>query len=96
MSRVDLTLLDAKLKQMAGLKKTVMPQALDVFVANTPVRTGNARRSTSLKSDVISANYNYASKLDQGYSKQSPQGMSEPTIKVFGKLVKAFLKSIGK
>ena len=96
MNKVDLTLLDKKLKKVAGLKQAVMPKAFDTFYYTTPVRTGDARRNTRLQKDVIKADYAYASRLDEGYSRQAPKGMSEPTIKVFNKLVKAFLKSIGK
>ena len=96
MNKVDLTLLTAKLKSIAGLKKEIMPQALDKFVRTTPIRTGNARRNTRLQRDVIKADYNYASRLDEGSSRQAPRGMTEPTIKEFNKLVKAYIKKIGK
>lgn len=55
--------------------------AYTVFYKNTPVRSGNARRNTELRRDEIQANYAYATRLDEGYSKQSPKGMVEPTIK---------------
>jgi hypothetical protein len=51
------------------------------WVANTPVRTGNARRRTSLRGDTIRADYAYAVPLDQGRSPQSPQGMVRPTLR---------------
>jgi hypothetical protein len=56
-------------------------QAYEVFVANTPQRSGNARRRTQLKGSTIEANYAYATRLDQGYSQQKPKGMTEPTDK---------------
>lgn len=51
------------------------------FVKNTPINKGNARRNTKLrnKKEII-ADYPYAKKLNEGYSKQSPQGMTEPTM----------------
>jgi hypothetical protein len=55
--------------------------ALDVFIDNTPIKTGNARRNTDLTGTTIRADYPYASRLDTGYSKQSPRGMVEPTEK---------------
>tara|TARA_R110000796_G_scaffold78978_1_gene175911 strand:+ start:3700 stop:3999 length:300 start_codon:yes stop_codon:yes gene_type:complete len=58
----------------------IIEDAYDVFVDNTPVRTGNARRRTRLTKDTIEAKYDYANKLDGGSSKQSPQGMTEPTL----------------
>jgi hypothetical protein len=53
--------------------------AHQVFVDNTPVRTGNARRRTRLTGDTIRADYPYAQPLDRGRSRQSPQGMTRPT-----------------
>lgn len=56
--------------------------AYPVFKDFTPVRGGNAKRKTRLKGDQIEANYPYAKRLDEGYSKQNNGvGMSEPTIK---------------
>ena len=64
--------------------KRLADGAYKQFKANTPVRTGNARRNTSLialtKDHYIEADYPYAKRLDEGYSKQSPAGMSAPTI----------------
>jgi hypothetical protein len=55
-------------------------EAYDVFYQNTPVRSGNARRNTKLRGKKqIQANYPYAERLDNGYSKQSPEGMIKPT-----------------
>ena len=51
-----------------------------VFVKETPVRSGNARRKTKLNNKTIQANYPYAQRLDEGYSKQSPEGMTQPTV----------------
>jgi hypothetical protein len=48
--------------------------------APTPIKSGNARRNTILKDNEIQANYPYAKRLDEGYSKQAPDGMSKPTI----------------
>ena len=54
--------------------------AYPVFVENTAVDTGNARRHTSKKSTEINAQYPYASRLDNGWSKKKPKGMVQPTI----------------
>lgn len=66
------------IKQTQQISK-LPTQALNVFKDNTPIRKGNARRNTKLKSNQIVANYPYAERLDEGYSKQSPQGMVKPT-----------------
>lgn len=55
-------------------------EAYKEFLKNTPIRSGNARRKTKLRNKkTIDANYNYAGKLNEGFSKQSPDGMVEPT-----------------
>jgi len=56
-------------------------EAYDVFYKETPIRTGNARSKTRLRGNTIDANYPYAQRLDDGYSRQSPRGMIEPTMK---------------
>jgi hypothetical protein len=69
---------------------TALPQdGLDKFVSLTPVRSGNARRSTRLRgNDTIVADYPYAERLDNGYSKQAPKGMSKPFDDWFKKKLK--------
>jgi hypothetical protein len=71
-----------------------VPQAaLEHFKKNTPKRGGNARRKTKLVNKrVISADYPYAKRLDQGYSKKAPEGMSKPTGAFIKALVKIILK----
>jgi hypothetical protein len=67
--------------------KTLPKEAYDYFVDSTPIRTGNARRSTRLRGSTIDANYNYAERLDEGYSRQAPKGMSGPTEKFLQKRI---------
>lgn len=56
-------------------------EAYAYWVSITPKQTGNARRRTRLRGDTIEANYPYAVPLDQGSSKQAPDGMAQPTEK---------------
>lgn len=65
-------------KKMAQLDK-VPDQAYTFFKAHTPIKTGNARSRTVLKKDTIVAAYPYAKQLDNGRSRQAPDGMSKPT-----------------
>lgn len=75
-------------KQLADLDKFVNRDlgrdAYDYFKSITPIRSGNARRKTKYRSKqntkVIDAQYPYAKRLDEGYSDQARQGMSDPTI----------------
>lgn len=56
--------------------------ALAEFQRLTPRRSGNARRKTRLagakNSQMIIADYPYAERLDEGYSDQAPNGMTQP------------------
>lgn len=46
----------------------------------TPRDKGNAVRNTKLEGNEIVADYPYATRLENGYSSQAPEGMSKPTI----------------
>jgi hypothetical protein len=50
-------------------------------------RPGNAKRRTRKTGNDIDANYAYAVRLDNGWSKQAPNGMTEPTIEHIRKYV---------
>jgi hypothetical protein len=54
--------------------------AYKTFKSVTPIRSGNARRKTKKEGKRIVADYPYAQRLEEGYSKQAPKGMTEPTI----------------
>ena len=54
--------------------------AYEKFKDVTPVDKGNARRNTKLAGNEIVADYAYATRLENGYSDQAPEGMSKPTI----------------
>ncbi len=60
--------------------RKVSDEAYRFFVGATPIKSGNARRNTNLVNNSIEANYPYAQRLETGYSKQAPRGMTEPTI----------------
>jgi hypothetical protein len=63
------------------------------FVAATPVDTGNARKKTKLTNNrKIQAQYAYATRLDQGHSRQAPDGMSKPTKQFMQQKIKQILR----
>lgn len=94
--KIDQAGLKQKLGRLEDIKKAVMPQAFSYFESITPIRSGNARRKTRLTSDFeIITNYPYAQRLDEGWSKQSPNGMSEPTVKKIRQLISSYLNKIG-
>jgi hypothetical protein len=57
----------------------------------TPKKSGNARRKTTLKGNTIQANYPYAGRLDEGYSKQAPNGMTKPWEQWLQKRIKQIM-----
>lgn len=89
MAKVKFTVSKADLRKLEQRVDRAIDNATEdtytFFKAETPVRSGNARNKTkykeSRKKAVIDANYPYAKRLDEGYSRQSPRGMSKPSIK---------------
>lgn len=82
----------SSIKQIQQKLDNLPKEAHQEFVKNTPIRTGNARRNTKLNSGTIEANYPYAQRLDEGYSSQSPKGMTKPTEQFINKRMKQILR----
>ena len=70
--------------------QNIAKEAYTKFKDVTPVKSGNAKRSTKLQGTTINADYAYANVLDKGRhmtrrgmrgSDQAPKGITEPTIK---------------
>lgn len=55
-------------------------------------RPGTARRNTKRNQDEIHADYAYAVRLNTGWSKQAPDGMSKPTIEEIRRYIKKKLR----
>ena len=69
----------ASLARIESQLQTLPQEAYEYWISQTPVKTGNARKQTRLVRNTIQAGYPYAQALDQGRSRQSPDGMSRPT-----------------
>lgn len=67
-------------------------EAYKVFKEETPIKTGNARRRTRLQGEEIKADYNYATELDDGKSRQAPDGMVKPTERYITKRVNQIMR----
>jgi len=88
------------IKQINELERALDPnnlarEAYDYFRNITPiaeVNGGNARRNTNLRGNEIQARYPYAQRLDEGWSKQAPQGMTKPTEKFIQEYIKKQVK----
>lgn len=94
--------MSASLKRIQRKLDKLPQEAYNVFKNNTPVKTGNARRSTKLKGNTIEANYQYAQVLDKGRhmtrrgmrgSEQAPEGMTKPTEQYIQRRVGQILKA---
>lgn len=94
MAQVNLNVFNKQMRALLAAVDDLPEAALDVFIDNTPIKTGNARRNTRLDDTTITATYPYASRLDTGYSRQSPQGMVAPTEKWIQNEVDRRLKGI--
>lgn len=70
---------DGQLESIRRELQQLPKETYDYFRSITPIRSGNARRRTRLQGNTIQADYAYAQALDQGHSKQAPQGMVTPT-----------------
>tara|TARA_R110002126_G_scaffold189105_1_gene337405 strand:+ start:505 stop:792 length:288 start_codon:yes stop_codon:yes gene_type:complete len=89
---LNINTMSSSLKRIQKKLAQVPKEAFKEFVSDTPIRSGNARRKTKLKGKTIVADYPYAKRLDEGYSKQSPDGMTKPTEAFIKKRVAQILK----
>lgn len=87
--------IDRLIDDMEDLSKDTLQEGYKTFKEETPVKKGNAKRRTVLTAGKIRANYSYAGRLDEGWSKQSPKGMSNPAIDEMKKFVDTFIKRVG-
>jgi hypothetical protein len=81
--------------RLRNIQTQITPQILTdvaypVFVKSTPIKSGNARRHTVKAATEIDANYPYAVRLDNGWSRQSPKGMVAPTLDA----VRAYIRKV--
>lgn len=85
--------IERRLKQLNTMLtgEQLAKEGFEVFLPETPIKLGNARRKTKLKGSDIHADYPYAGRLDEGYSKQSPEGMIKPTVEH----VQQYIRDVG-
>ena len=83
-------LITSSLNTQSQNLKQILPKAYQFFLKVTPIDTGNARRNTYKTNKTIEADYDYATALDRGWSKQAPKGMTKPTVDY----VKTLLKNV--
>jgi len=61
---------------------TSMEDTFNYYKKETPKKGGNARNKTKFNKsrNSIKSNYDYAGRLDSGWSKQSPKGFTKPSL----------------
>lgn len=80
--------IEAHLQKLQAELPKIPAKAANKFTEATPIRTGNARRKTSLIGNDITANYPYATKLNEGASRQAREGMTTPTVDYIRRLIR--------
>jgi hypothetical protein len=85
--KVNINPITALVNRARAASEDIIVDAHKFFVDNTPVRSGNARQRTRLQGDSIVADYAYAERLNEGYSKQNPNGMVDPTVEHIEKVL---------
>jgi hypothetical protein len=94
MAKIDLRSFEQQMTNLVKRLDDLPEEAHKEFIKNTPVRSGNARRNTRLDNTKIVADYPYSQRLDEGYSRQARQGMTEPTEQWIQKEVDRRLKGL--
>jgi hypothetical protein len=72
--------ISARLDEVERKIRQIKDRAHEKFQEVTPIRTGNAKSKTRRIADGVEADYPYANRLNEGYSRQAPKGMTEPTV----------------
>lgn len=93
-TKVNLKQFLRQMRQAEQVAEDLPEAAWRYFVKITPRDTGNAQRRTRLEQSTIVADYPYSKRLDTGWSKQAPDGMTNPTERWIEQEVKRRLKGI--
>ncbi len=101
---VDMKGVDSLFADAATVTRDLADDSYKFFVAQTPVRSGNARRNTQLASmkdsktglskATIEGDYAYAQRLDDGYSQQAPNGMTALTERYIERRLNELVRKI--
>tara|TARA_R110000764_G_scaffold94779_5_gene178569 strand:- start:723 stop:1007 length:285 start_codon:yes stop_codon:yes gene_type:complete len=94
MIKVNSKVFERRMKKLSGLPTYLIKDALKLTKENTPIKSGNARNKTTIQGDKIVSNYGYAGKLNEGYSRQAPNGFTEPTIEQLNKDTTKFVRKV--
>ena len=90
--RLEKDTITPSIARMRAALELLPAQAYREWIKNTPIRSGNARRRTRLNNTTIEAQYPYAQRLDTGWSRQAPRGMSEPVRRFIQVLMRKIMR----
>lgn len=91
---VNRNLMTPALKRIQGKLQQLPQETYKEFVSTTPIDTGNARNKTTLQNNkTIRARYPYATRLDKGWSRQAPRGMTRPVKEWMRQRIRQILRS---
>jgi hypothetical protein len=86
--------LTERARALEAIPKQAWNDAFRVFKTITPKDTGYAKANTTKTAKSIIANYQYASYLDEGWSKQAPDGMTKPAIEEYNNSIAKQLSNL--
>lgn len=92
--KVNDTAFQDLLRDLSKMPEVVMKQGHKYYRNKTPIRSGNARSKTSRNDLTIKSAYPYAGRLDEGWSTQAPQGMTDPTSDKIDEYVDNYIKRV--
>lgn len=79
---------------LSKMGNSVIKDAYPYLRNQTPIKGGNARNKTKLRGQTILSDYGYAERLDTGWSKQAPNGFTDPTINQIDKLIDNYIDRV--
>ena len=80
--------------KLKDLPQDAMKEAYPFLKQKTPIKGGNARSKTKLNKLTIKSGYGYAGRLDEGWSKQAPRGITDPTISELDNIVDELIRDL--
>lgn len=92
--KLDIKTVSDQFKDANRVPEELRERAYKFFRDRTPIRSGNARRNTKLEDTSIVADYPYAERLDTGWSKQAPDGMTEPTTQFIERELEQLIRKV--
>ena len=92
--KVNARKFNQRMKKLSQLPEYLLDEALDLVKEYTPVQSGYARSQVVKQGNSIVADYPYAARLDEGYSKQSPNGFTKPTIEQLQRKTNTFVRKV--